>query len=90
MNKKIYCTLDTDLTPADRHGIHPVAGTGGQQHAPAQRLANCTRIVKYFHFLFHKQPPFKATPHNGARRFGQCFDPSESIFHTARLGQKIR
>ena len=44
---------------------------------------------------------FKATPHNGARRFGQCFDPSESmenagildvfpIFHTARLGQKIR
>ena len=44
---------------------------------------------------------FRATPHNGARRFGQCFDPSESmenagildvfpIFHTARLGQKIR
>ena len=43
----------------------------------------------------------KATPHNGARRFGQCFDTSESmknagildvfpIFHTARLGQKIR
>ena len=44
---------------------------------------------------------FRATPHNGARRFGQCFDPSESmenagildvfpIFHAARLGQKIR
>ena len=43
----------------------------------------------------------RASPHNGARRFGQCFDPSESmenagildvfpIFHTARLGQKIR
>ena len=43
----------------------------------------------------------KATPHNGARRLGQCFDTSESmknagildvfpIFHTARLGQKIR
>ena len=43
----------------------------------------------------------KAAPHNGARRFGQCFDPGESmenagildvfpIFHTARLGQKIR
>ena len=43
----------------------------------------------------------RAAPHNGARRFGQCFDPSESmenagildvfpIFHTARLGQKIR
>ena len=43
----------------------------------------------------------QATPHNEARRFGQCFDPSESmknagildvfpIFHTARLGQKIR
>ena len=43
----------------------------------------------------------KAAPHNGARRFGQCFDTSESmenagildvfpIFHTARLGQKIR
>ena len=42
-----------------------------------------------------------AAPHNGARRFGQCFDTSESmknagildvfpIFHTARLGQKIR
>ena len=44
---------------------------------------------------------FRAAPHNGARRFGQCFDPGESmenvgmldvfpIFHTARLGQKIR
>ena len=44
---------------------------------------------------------FRAAPHNGARRFGQCFDTSESmenagildvfpIFHTARLGQKIR
>ena len=43
----------------------------------------------------------QATPHNGARRSGQCFDPSESmknagildvfpVFHTARLGQKIR
>ena len=43
----------------------------------------------------------KATPHNGVRRFGQCFDPGESmenagilcvfpIFYTARLGQKIR
>ena len=43
----------------------------------------------------------KATPHNGARRSGQCFDPSECmenagildvfpIFHTARLRQKIR
>ena len=43
----------------------------------------------------------RAAPHNGARRFGQCFDTSESmenaeildvfpIFHTARLGQKIR
>ena len=42
---------------------------------------------------------FRATPHNGARRFGQCFDPSESmenagildvfpIFHAARLGAK--
>ena len=41
----------------------------------------------------------KAAPHNGARRFGQCFDPSESmenvgildvfpIFHAARLGAK--
>ena len=47
---------------------------------------------------YHK---YKAAPHNGARRFGQCFDTSESmenagildvfpIFHTARLGQKIR
>ena len=44
---------------------------------------------------------FRAAPHNGTRRFGQCFDPGESmenggildvfpIFHTARLGQKIR
>ena len=47
------------------------------------------------------QKMVRAAPHNGARRFGQCFDPSESmenagildvfpIFHTARLGQKIR
>ena len=58
-------------------------------------------------FLFPWEHPFsnvvpiRATPHNGARRFGQCFDTSESmknagilnvfpIFHTARLGQKIR
>ena len=44
---------------------------------------------------------FKATPHNGARRFGQCFDPSESMENTGILdvfpifmlhdwGQKIR
>ena len=26
-----------------------------------------------------KRKRFKASPHNGARRFGQCFDPSESI-----------
>ena len=56
------------------------------------------QTVYYFTRFFHI---FKATPHNGARRFGQCFDPSESmenagildvfpIFHTARLGQKIR
>ena len=48
-----------------------------------------------------KAENFKAAPHNGARRFGQCFDTSESmenagildvfpIFHTARLGKKIR
>ena len=47
------------------------------------------------------QQIFWAAPHNGARRFGQCFDTSECmknagildvfpIFRTARLGQKIR
>ena len=56
------------------------------------------QTIYYFTRFFHI---FKATPHNGARRFGQCFDPSESmenagmlcvfpIFHTARLGPKIR
>ena len=56
-------------------------------------LSNRNRIIK--------KAIAKATPHNGARRFGQCFDTSESmknagildvfpIFHTARLGQKIR
>ena len=47
----------------------------------------------------HCRGHIRATPHNGARRFGQCFDPSESmenagildvfpIFHAARLGAK--
>ena len=57
------------------------------------------RDVNSIYWEFRKI--LRAAPHNGARRFGQCFDPSESmenagildvfpIFHTARLGQKIR
>ena len=52
--------------------------------------------AKVVRWIYHR-----ASPHNGARRFSQCFDPSESmknagildvfpIFHTERLGQKIR
>ena len=57
---------------------------------------NCEKFQSLEKIIF-----IKAAPHNGARRFGQCFDPGESmenagildvfpIFHTARLGQKIR
>ena len=55
------------------------------------------RDVNSIYWEFRKI--LRAAPHNGARRFGQCFDPSESmenagildvfpIFHTARLGAK--
>ena len=62
------------------------------------RHSSCMALGLFFRKIQHI---FWAAPHNGARRFGQCFDTSECmknagildvfpIFRTARLGQKIR
>ena len=92
--------LQAEKQPAIAKGLRTSPGKG----YPKTSDVFCTGVLMSGSPISEKnagcQIP-QATPHNGARRFGQCFDPSESmknagildvfpVFHTARLGQKIR